>query len=458
METHMKKTILCAAVAALLSSSAYAKVTADEAKQLGTTLTEIGAEKAGNASGTIPAFAGILPASKYPADYKPNSGRWTNPYRDEKPLYTITAANMAKYDAVLNDGSKEVLKRFPDYEMRVYPTHRDVGYPQYWLDKTLKNATSVSLTGNDGDGIEGGWGGIPFPIPKSGWEAMWNFRARYLPTLTTRNLSSYFVNSSGKSTLVSTNTNYSFSPWTDPKATAGDWLQKVLIATTGPARSAGELALAWDTANFANNAQRTWAYTPGQRRVKLAPEAVYDTPASPYGGVVVYDEFALFGGRYDRFDWKLVGKQELLIPYHTYDLDFNGSPAKALGPQHPNPDYVRWELHRVWVVEATLKKTARHIYSKRRFYLDEDSWKISASEAWDQAGKLYRLGYANTAPIYGDKTYIFNETATYYDLNKGAYAITLMTDPGANSGVYMLDKFPAEAPLTSEGLPSYGVR
>jgi uncharacterized membrane protein len=243
METHMKKTILCAAVAALLSSSAYAKVTADEAKQLGTTLTEIGAEKAGNASGTIPAFAGILPASKYPADYKPNSGRWTNPYRDEKPLYTITAANMAKYDAVLNDGSKEVLKRFPDYEMRVYPTHRDVGYPQYWLDKTLKNATSVSLTGNDGDGIEGGWGGIPFPIPKNGWEAMWNFRARYLPTLTTRNLSSYFVNSSGKSTLVSTNTNYSFSPWTDPKATAGDWLQKVLIATTGPARSAGELAL-----------------------------------------------------------------------------------------------------------------------------------------------------------------------------------------------------------------------
>lgn len=457
MENSMKKSLLCVAVAALLAAPAYAKVSADEAKQLGSTLTEIGAVKAGNANGSIPAFAGVLPASKYPADYKPNSGRWTNPYRDEKPLYIVTAANMAQYEATLNDGSKELLKRFPDYQMRVYPTHRDVGYPQYWLDKTLKNATAVSLTGNDGDGIEGGWGGFPFPIPKNGLEAMWNFRGRYLPVTEFRNVSSYFTNA-GKRTLVSTTTANSYSPWTDPKGGAGAWMQKVLVVTTGPARSAGEIALVWDPASYTENGPRTWAYTPGQRRVKLAPEAVYDTPAAQYGGTVVYDEFALFSGRFDRFDWKLIGKQEMLIPYHTYDLDFNVSAEQAMGPQHPNPEYERWELHRVWVVEATLKKTARHIYSKRRFYLDEDSWKVVASEAWDQGGKLYRLGYANTAPLYGDKTYPFNETATYYDLNKGAYMIGELTGSGASSGFFLLDKFPADAPLTSEGLPAYGIR
>jgi len=454
----MKTSILCAALAATLALPLQAKVSADEARQLGTTLTEIGAIKAGNASGTIPAFGGFLPASKYPADYKPDSGRWTDPYRDEKPLYTVTAANMAQHDAVLNEGAKELLKRFPTYQMRVYPTHRDTAYPQYWLEKSLKNATSMTLTGNDGDGIQGGWGGVPFPMPQNGWEAMWNHRARYLPVVEYRNSQSYFVNAAGTRTLVSGTTSYALSPWSDPKASFGPWLQKVLVVSTAPARSVGQLFLRWGPSNYDESGTRSWVYTAGQRRVRQTPEANYDTPAASYGGVVVYDEFGLFDGRFDRFDWKLVGRQEMLIPYHTYDLNFSAAPEAVLGKQHPDPAAQRWELHRVWVVDASLKKSARHIYSKRRFYLDEDSWKLVASDAWDQGGKLYRLGYANSTPLYGDKPYPATEAITYYDLNKGAYAQTqvLGTDPTA--GFFIRDRFPAEVPLTAEGIPGYGVR
>jgi len=454
----MRKSIFCAAIAAMLVVPAHAKVSADDARKLGTTLTEIGAEKAVNADGSIPAYEGALPASKYPADYKPNSGRWTNPYREEKPLYVIRAGNAAQYESKLTEGTKELLKRFPTFELRVYPTHRDAAFPKYWLEKSVKNATSAMLVGNDGDGITGAWGGTPFPIPNNGWEAMWNYRARYSPMLELRNSNTYLMDAAGQRTLIATITSFFNSIWSDPKGEPGPWLQKYPNFSSAPARVAGNIQMRWDPADYSKNQQTAWAYTPGQRRVRLAPEATYDTPASVYGGAIVYDEISIFDGRFDRFDWKLAGKKEILIPYHTYDLDFNVGPDKAMLPKHPNPEYQRWELHRVWVVETTLKPTARHIYARRNFYLDEDSWNVVASEAWDKGGKLYRIAYANSAPMYGDKVHPWAFTATYYDLNKGVWAHTTNSGGSPNSGYFIHDRFPQDVPFTSEGLSSYGVR
>jgi hypothetical protein len=451
---------LAALVAATLSSAAQAAVSADEAAQLGTTLTPVGAIKAGNADGSIPAFEGALPASKYPSDYKPNSGRWTDPYRNEKLLYTVTAANMAQYADKLNEGAKDLLKRFSTYEMRVYPTHRDATFPQFWLDKSIKNATTARLAGNDGDAIEGAWGGAAFPIPKNGLEAMWNYRSRYFPPgLELRNIQSYVMDSAGARTMIATQSVFYRSMWSDPQGSPGPWLWKLVSFSSAPARVSGQIQMRWDPSDYRQSAQTAWAYTPGQRRVRLAPEATYDTPASVYGGVIVYDEIELSDGRFDRFDWKLVGRKEILIPYHTYALDFDAPPEKVMGPKHPNPEYQRWELHRVWVVESTLKPGARHIYSKRNFYLDEDSWNVVATEAYDQGGKLYRLGYQNSAPMYGEKPYAFAKTATYYDFNKGAWAHTVNSGGSPKGGgFYVLDQFPANVPMTAEGLSSYGVR
>ena len=88
----------------------------------------------------------------------------------------------------------------------------------------------------------------------------------------------------------------------------------------------------------------------------------------------------MFNGAPDRYDWKLIGKKELYIPYNAYRLD---SPqlkySDIIKPGHINRDLTRYELHRVWEVEATLKTGERHIYAKRHFFIDEDTGRLQWS-------------------------------------------------------------------------------
>ena len=56
----MIRKTLFAAILAVMSASAVAAVSPDEAAQLGKTLTPTGAEKAGNKDGTIPEWTGGL--------------------------------------------------------------------------------------------------------------------------------------------------------------------------------------------------------------------------------------------------------------------------------------------------------------------------------------------------------------------------------------------------------------
>lgn len=68
-----------------------------------------------------------------------------------------------------------------------------------------------------------------------------------------------------------------------------------------------------------------------------------------------FDEVDVFAGRGDRFDWKIVGKKEVLIPYNSNGLHTPTKDSDVLMANHLNPDHVRWELHRVWVIESTLR-------------------------------------------------------------------------------------------------------
>ena len=121
--------------------------------------------------------------------------------------------------------------------------------------------------------------------------------------------------------------------------------------------------------------------------MKLAPDISYDTPNPGTAGAATYDDTWMFNGAMDRFDFKLVGKKEMLVPYNTYRLTISQEAADVTTPNYLNPDLVRWELHRVWVVEATLKPGKRHIYAKRTFYLDEDSWTALAADQYDAGGR-----------------------------------------------------------------------
>lgn len=439
------------------SASAFAAVSADEAKQLGATLTLVGAEMAGNADKTIPSYTGGLTTP--PTGYEKGSGYRPDPFANEKPLYSINAANLAQHQSKLTAGTIELIKRYPSMRVDVYPTHRTAAYPKWVLDNTLKNATSTK-TKDGGLGIESTYAGIPFPIPKTGHEAMWNHLLRYMAHIHMVKYDAINVNSTGSAVLATTGELITDYPFYNPKTanqqfTGKDIYFRIKLAYTAPARRAGESLMLQDQINVMENPRKAWQYLPGQRRVRLAPELGYDTPNPGTAGTSTYDDTYLFSGGLDRFDWKLVGKKELIVPYNAYKMAYAKDPYAVTTPNHINPDYLRWELHRVWVVEATLKEGKRHIYAKRTFYLDEDSWFAVASDQYDARGQLYRAGFQPMTSFY-DQPAPGSLTQLFYDFSAGGYAVLGML--GAYStGFKFIDALP-DRQWTPDSLAGAGVR
>jgi hypothetical protein len=417
------------ALAALLAPvvSGHAAVTAEEAKKLGTTLTEFGGIKAGNAEGTIPAYTGGI--TTFPADFKPNTTTWADPFKDEKPLFRIDAKNVDKYADKLSDGQKQMLKLNPTtYYFDIYPSHRSASYPEKMLKATVRNATTCKLT-------QGGLavdticrGGLPFPIPKDGNEVMWNQSLRYQgeTAITTSASRSWVMDSTGKPTMTAQQQTLTDPVWyqtdLDDRDKSMSW--RVFSVTTAPARRAGEATGLTDYVDPVDKPRKAWSYTPGQRRIKLSPEFAYDTPVASMGGVTLFDELFVFSGKMDRFDFKLNGMKEMYLPYNSYKNVFEcPAPEMALMAKHANPACERWELHRVWVIEATLKPGMRHAYSKRIYYFDEDMTGAANYDAYDQSGGLYRTMFNGMINLY-DKKFPWAVRQVIYDFNKGMYAYT----------------------------------
>lgn len=414
---------LCAAAIALLSAPAFAAVSAEEAKQLGTTLTEFGAIKAGNAEGTIPAYTGGLTTA--PAGFKPDSGFWVDPFKDEKPLFRIDSKNMDKYADKISEGQKRVLKEDPNYYLEIFPSHRTAAYPEKVLKATVRNATGCKTT-HEGIGVDTACrGGLPFPIPKSGLEALWNQILHYQSdtAVTTSASRSWVIDTNGKPTMTAEQSTYTDATWYQPDLPDRDptmaW--RVYSVTKSPARLAGGVTGITDFIDPIQQPRKAWGYTPGQRRIKMSPEFSYDTPVASQGGLTLFDELFIVSGKLDRFDYKLMGKKEMYLPYNQYKGSFE-CPTLEMGLQakHTNPACDRWELHRVWVVEATLKPGMRHAYSKRVYYLDEDLSAAALYDAFDQNGALYRSMFNGMVQLY-DKKLPWAVRATTYDFNKGQY-------------------------------------
>jgi Protein of unknown function (DUF1329) len=422
--------ILIAVLAAMgFTGSALAAVSAEEAKQLGSTLTSLGAEKAGNKDGSIPEYTGGLPTSTNPPGFKKGSGKWVNPYASEKPLLSITAQNADKYADKLTEASKAIFKRDPSYRIDVYPSHRSSNVPKYIADATLRNATNAR-TANNGLAIENAISGIPFPIPKTGNEVMWNHMARYQATAAEFHSKNFYVDANSK-VVLSGELNVSQQWPTQRQGATAEELKKdggIIFQAAynflNPPRNLGDCTLYWDTMTPTSYPRKAWSYSASTRRVRLAPDFAYDTPVSSMGGVATYDEASIYQGTMDRFDFKLVGKREMYIPYNSYDVIFHPDSTKLLTPKHMNPDPVRWELHRVWVVEATLKPGLRHLYSKRVFYFDEDWTGSAASDEYDSAGKLYKGFFEGSAQLY-DLQAISSFTFWGYDLSTGTYTLAI---------------------------------
>ncbi len=188
-----------AALSALvLSTGAHAELAAADLAKLGTTLTPLGAEKAGNAAGTIPAWDGGI--TKPVAGYKAG-GSYPDPYAADKELFTVNAANAEKYKDNLSPGQMAMLKQYPTYKLRVFPTHRSAAFPAGHYAETKECAAKAKLAAG-GNGVVGCTGGIPFPIPKNGNEAIWNHLLRYVGDTFAMNWSQAAVTSGGDFALV----------------------------------------------------------------------------------------------------------------------------------------------------------------------------------------------------------------------------------------------------------------
>jgi len=423
----MKKYITTASLLMLslvTTSSAFAKVSSQEADKLGNSLTPLGAEMAANAAGTIPAWTGGL-NSKNSTKSK-DSGRPENPFMQDKPLFEITNANVGDYKESLSAGQIAMFEKYADYKMPIYKTRRTAAYSNELYDVVKKNATTSELV-RSGNGLAKFDTTIPFPVAKNGSEVIWNHITRYRGGSAKRFLTTIPVQANGSFVPVKMNDQLVWPEFLtsgrNPKYD-DNILFYYLQQITAPARLTGTALMVHETIDQVKEARKAWVYNAGQRRVRRAPNVAYDGPGAGTDGLRAADNYDMYNGAPDRYDWKLVGKKELYIPYNSYKLlDTTATYDGLVKKGHLNADYLRYELHRVWQVEATLKEGARHIYAKRTFFIDEDSWGASVIDQYDGRGELWKLSEAHNIQFYDvDTPWMVAETL--HDLNSGRYLVT----------------------------------
>ena len=420
MKIRKLKLIAAASMYAVFALPAGAELSAADLAKLGTTLTPMGAEKNGNAAGTIPAWDGGV--TKPLAGFKPG-GLYPNPFASDKALFTITAANADKYKDNLTPGQMALLKKYPDYKMIVYPTRRSAAYPEGHYKETKECAAKAKLSAG-GNGVVGCSGGTPFPIPKDGNEAIWNQMLRYKGDTYAMNWSQAAVTRTGDFALVKFEYEYDFSYNNLSKPAAQREPNKItnfLQVVTAPARLAGSVLLVHETVDQAKEPRSAWTYNPGQRRVRLAPTVSYDNPGTAADGLRTNDDFGMYNGATDRYEWKLSGKKEIYVPYNSYRLTESGTKyTDILKPGHLNQELARYELHRVWVVEGTLKAGTSHLYAKRTFFMDEDSWAVVVTDKYDGRGELWRVAEQHNENWYNVPMF-FGTIEVHNDLQSGRY-------------------------------------
>jgi hypothetical protein len=420
----IRKFALVASAMALTFNSGLiqAKVSETEAAKLGAELTPVGAVVGGNADGSIPAWTGGI--TEVPAGYKEGDFH-PDPYADDKVLFTITAKNYQEYADFLSDGQKELFKAYPDtYEMPIYQSRRSASLPQFVYDETAKNAVMAELI-QGGNGVKNAAIGIPFPIPQNGVEAIWNHILRYRGETVKRFGGQAPVTASGDYNVIGFDEEliqkYSAKDATREKLLEENVISKFKQSVTSPARLAGTALLVHETMDQIREPRQAWTYNTGQRRVRRAPNVAYDAPGTASDGLRTSDDFDMFNGAPDRYNWELKGKQELYVAYNNYHLHSDKVKYEdILKPGHINPDLTRFEKHRVWVVEATLKPEFRHIYQKRVFFIDEDSWQIQVADMYDNRNELYRVGISHGINYYEVPTQ-WSTLDVYHDLNSRRY-------------------------------------
>lgn len=402
-------------------------------ERLGKDLTPVGAERAGNKDGTIPAWTGGISTPPMGWD---RAGGYVDPFAGEKPLFVITAQNMEQYKDKLTQGDMALLKKYSNFKMPIYPTHRTAAYPKEVTDSMREDMGKVRSNGISIENYSGP--GSPFPIPKNAIEAMYNHELKYFPSFK-RATNWLPVRSNGDYYTIRFTEQFIPKHFIDGP-TFDNHAFTVVAYYEAPASLLGTIYLVHEVVDVTKGERQAWIYNAGQRRVRRAPDLAYDNNEDGSEGMRTTDQYAGFIGAFDRYDWKLVGKKEIYIPYNTYKLAEKNKVKYADLVQKGtiNADFMRYELHRTWVVEATLKPGKGHVYARRTFYLDEDSWAVTHEDVYDGRGNLWRSA---TIPVL-----------QRYDANFPFYHFTVVHDLIASQ--YIVTNIDSEV----RGMPIYGTR
>ncbi|TCI01781.1 DUF1329 domain-containing protein [Corallincola luteus] len=427
MNTHINFSCsICTVLCLIISPAALATTAAQtlDSKETGKALklTPIGAQQSGNADGSIPAWSGgilTVPKNYKTGDFHPD------PFAEDVPIYTVTEENFDQYGHLLSDGQKAMFDTYPaTFAMMVYPTRRSASYPENIYQWSKQNDANAELL-PDGNGIRGAAIGVPFPTPENGLEAIWNHIVRFRGENVKRSGTMAIPTESGQYTMIQTQEQVKFiyaqNDASPEQLTDQNILFKFKQDVIQPARLAGSSLLVHETLDQTYEPRQSWSYEPGKRRVKREPSVAYDTPGRMSDGLRTSDDFDMYNGAPNKFQWTLKGKKEMLIPYNSYKLHSDKlSDEDILFIGHINPELVRYEKHRVWVVEANLKPEYYHTYSKRVYYLDEDSWQIVVADLYDDSETLFRVAMAHSINYYEVPT-VWTTLDVFHDLNARRY-------------------------------------
>jgi len=420
MRSHF---VACVAVLSFgFSGQVLSGVSIAEAERLKQDLTPVGAERGANASGSIPEWTGGL--TEPPANDRKGEIE-VDPFPQDEALFVITADNMHLYKNRLSDGALRMLAQYsPNFFMPVYPTRRTAAFPEHVYDKFYENALSAEVLDN-GNGVRNTIMTSPFPIPENGLEVMWNHILRYRGEEVSFRSASATPQVDGSYNPVVNQYDYYFA-YSKRGTELDDIDNKIFYLKTdtiSPSTLAGTITLVHETLDQVRSPRLAWRYDSGSRRLRRSPNLAYETDLPNSSSLRAVDQKDMYNGAPNQYDWVLKGKRELFVPYNAYKLhDQSVRPGDVIRAGHINQELTRYELHRVWVVEAKRRTGIKHIYDRRVFYVDEDSWQILMSEEYDEAGDLWRVSEAHNIGYYNEPVFWTTMEMTY-DLKAERYYI-----------------------------------
>lgn len=378
-------------------------------------LTPTGAERGGSKDGVIPAWEGGL--QQPPKGWTPDRG-YVDPFPTDKPLLVIDAKNVDAHKEKLSPGLLALVKG-GDVRLPVYQTRRTAAMPAWVADAAKREAANIKISG---DTILGrNQSTIPFLEPKSGAEVMWNHRLRYRGGVDEHEEFWYPVRDGKIQAKVGFRQRVAENFALDTPTPNGIiFLRGRFFA---PPVLAHNETIVHETLEASEDSRNWWVLNDAQKRARRLNAAGYDDMPTAVDELRTRDQSDGFNGSLNRYEWKLAGKKEMLVPYNIFKLaDKRLAIEHVLGSRSVKPDFMRYELHRVWVVEATLKAGMRHLYPKRTFYVDEDSWSVLLEDVYDSRGSLWRVGVHGLTQFYDVQVPAYRVNI-WHDLANGAYLV-----------------------------------